>query len=123
MSAGHSQVVRKDTVPINQVVQNVAALDGVFADLRESWLADTALSSSGTQITQHPSYRKIIVLGKPVVPLILKQLVREGNEPHFWFTALREITGQDVIAESSVGRARAMANDWIKWGHKTYGAF
>lgn len=56
-------------------------------------------------------------MGKPVVPLILRDLEKS---PDHWFWALRAITGEDPVKPEQRGRMQQMAQAWIQWG-KEYG--
>src|SRR5262245_40449758 len=51
-----------------------ATLAEQFVSLAKQWRADTALLSSTTAMTAHPSYRAIMSLGPAVVPLLLRDL-------------------------------------------------
>jgi len=90
-----------------------AALVSAFQSLAEEWKAGTAFLSSTTAMIEHPSYRAIIALGPPVVPLILRDLEKE---PAYWFAALRAITGEDPAPPEARGNFRAIADAWLVWG-------
>ena len=71
--------------------------------------------SSADDICAHETYQAIIAIGRPAVPLILRELDRE---PGHWFVALREITGLMVDAIAPPGNVRAMARAWTAWGYR-----
>ncbi len=74
------------------------------------WIADIAMC---------PSYQKIIAMGKErVLPLILKQLIKERKEPDHWFWALRILTDDNPVPQEHQGDMVRMAEDWIDWGQK-----
>jgi hypothetical protein len=87
-----------------------------FQGLIRSWREERGISSSITEAAMMPSYQKIIGMGETVVPLILRQLRSEGNEPDQWFWALRVITGANPIRPEDQGNFRKMADAWLKWG-------
>jgi hypothetical protein len=60
----------------------------------------------------HPAYQRIIGLGAPGLPLILRRL---ADEPGQWFWALTAITGEDPAAGQSTVDDAAAA--WLSWGH------
>ena len=88
-------------------------LDRTFGRLRRRWLAATRFTSSGTELAAHPSYRAVVALGAPVVPLLLAEM---RDRPHHWHAALRELTGADPVAPCDRGRTRAVAAAWVRWG-------
>jgi hypothetical protein len=49
-------------------------LEAEFNNLAEEWRAETGMLSLVTQKSMHPAYQKIISMGRPVVPLILRDL-------------------------------------------------
>jgi hypothetical protein len=86
-----------------------------FVELARQWAADTMHMSCVSDMTSHPSYRAVIDLGLPAVPLILDQLERD---PDFWFEALRAITGQDPVLEEDIGDLPRMTQAWLDWGEQ-----
>ena len=90
-----------------------AALAARFRSLVEQWKADTAYMSSTTAISAHPAYQAIIALGRPAVPLILRDL---EQEPAHWFEALHAITGEDPVSRADWGNIPAMRVAWLSWG-------
>jgi hypothetical protein len=87
----------------------------VFATYVKQWREESEHLSSIKVMTALPSYRQIVKMGQPVIPLLLMEL---KERPNFWFTALREITG-----ETEVGKGRSFKEavaDWLKWGHDNH---
>jgi hypothetical protein len=84
-----------------------------FNNLVARWRADTAFSSSDTDVVMHPAYQDVIGMGKRAIPLILKELQASGGN---WFWALRHISGENPIDPRDVGKTRKMAEAWIRWG-------
>jgi hypothetical protein len=71
-----------------------------FRALARAWKRKVELLSSPEEMFDLPEYQGIVRLGTSVVPLLMKELYRE---PHFWFSALREITGSNPVPEDHYG--------------------
>ena len=68
-------------------------------------------------MAEHTAYREIASLGRPIVPLILGELVREPG--YHWFHALREILGfGPEIPSDARGRLDLVAECWLRWGEE-----
>ena len=118
----HGVVYPTDPVPSEwregqevRVQETSDALRDVFRRLCAEWKADTCFSSSMADIAVHPAYQRIIGMGYEAVGLILDDL---RDEPHWWFWALRAITGEDPVHPSAKGRIREMARAWLQWGQE-----
>jgi hypothetical protein len=72
-----------------------------FEQLFQQWKKETLMTSNGDEIIGHPAYRKIIALGKQVVPFILIKL---QEDPQHLFHALFKITGENPIHPSHAGQ-------------------
>lgn len=57
-------------------------LETTFLQLTEQWQCETGMLSVVSKISMHPAYQRIIGMGQPVVPLIMRELERE---PDHWF--------------------------------------
>jgi hypothetical protein len=88
-------------------------LEKEFMKLVEKWHQETGMMSLVSKIVMHPAYQRIIGMGQPVIPLILRELERE---PDHWFWALRAITGANPVKPEQQGRLKQMAQAWITWG-------
>ena len=86
-------------------------LDQLFHDHVERWRNETGHLSSVTRMVLHPSYLRIIGLGRGGLPLILREL---RERPDHWLVALNAITGDDPAPEGANFREAVAA--WIKWG-------
>lgn len=82
-----------------------------FNNLVQKWKEDTIFMSSVTQMAMHPSYQRIIGMGQPALPLILREL-REN--PSHWFWALEAITGENP-AEDAITFDEGVEK-WLNWG-------
>lgn len=94
-------------------IKSKLKLEAEFNNLAEEWRIETGMLSLATQKSMHPAYQKIIGMGQPVVPLILRDL---EQKPDHWFWALRAITGDNPVKPEQRGRMKMMAQAWIKWG-------
>jgi type I restriction enzyme M protein len=84
-----------------------------FGLLAEQWRRETGPYSSISRKVQHPAYQKIIAMGEPALPLILREM---RDRPAHWFTALRAIAKSPPENEGAdIGRATAT---WLKWGQE-----
>ncbi len=91
----------------------------LFTSLVSEWHKERRDASWIVEIAMCPSYQKIIAMGKKrAVPLILKQLEEERDEPDHWFWALRILTDANPVPDEHKGNIVEMANDWIEWGKK-----
>ncbi len=85
----------------------------IFEDLADRWETETALESIVVKKAMHPTYQRIIGMGSPAVPLILRRL---GREPRQWFWALTAITGEDPArGETTLAGA---SEAWLRWGRE-----
>ena len=98
---------------ISQRVQRRPRLERQFDTLADEWRRETAHLSSLTRKITHPSYLRIISLGRDVLPLVLRRL---EHEPAYWFVALRALTGQDPVPADTAGNFRATKEAWLEWG-------
>ncbi len=88
-------------------------LEQHFMALAEQWRRETGPYSSMSRKINHPAYRKIIAMGEPAIPFILREL---RERPAHWFTALRAIAKSPPANEGSdLGRATAA---WLRWGEE-----
>lgn len=83
------------------------------------------LSNTG-RVIRHPAYRKIVDLGKDVIPVILdafdryRQTDEDDAFPGHWaFSVLRELSGADLKdADARPGVLGDWIKVWVKWGEE-----
>lgn len=92
---------------------NVVIMESEFIKHRDIWSEATQFHSSAISICMHPSYQRIIGMGKPVLPLIFKELAKSNGH---WYWALKAITGEDPVKPKHSGRMIVMRHEWLKWG-------
>ncbi len=83
--------LRPPDVPL---VYPEASIQERFRRLADEWKEQSRYLSNAAQMAMLKPYQRIIGLGLPVVPLILKELQREPDQ---WFWALESITEQDPV--------------------------
>lgn len=92
-------------------VEFSAALELEFKAHVEKWHNETRHTSSLTKMIAHPSYRRIMGMGRDALPLILREL---KERPDHWLVALNAITGEDPVpADSKFNEA---VDAWLAWG-------
>lgn len=94
-----------------------AAIDiqDAFEQLRAEWKSKTQYMSNSAQMATVWPYQQIIGLGRPALPLILKELQRETDH---WFWALEAISGANPVSAENAGQVEEMAQAWIEWGRQ-----
>jgi|GEM_PF-1423082 len=92
-------------------ISELAALRNDFESHRKLWEIETGFLSSITAKIMHPSYLRIIGMGKQVLPLIFEQMKRE---PGHWFVALEAITGENPVHDEA--DFISATEQWINWG-------
>ncbi len=91
-------------------------LVSLFQRLVDQWHEERkGAFSSMAEMIACPSYLRIIGLGANVLPLIIGQLKREGDNPDHWCAALEAITGEDPVPEHAHGNTVLIARQWISW--------
>jgi hypothetical protein len=90
-----------------------SGLESTFLALAVQWQSETGMLSVVQKMVMHPVYQRIIGMGQPMVPLILRELERE---PDHWFWALESITGMNPVLPEQRGRLEQMAAAWLAWG-------
>jgi hypothetical protein len=91
-----------------------------FRQLVEEWHKERGATSSITKMAMCRSYLRIIAMGDQVIPMIIRQMENEGDEPDMWFWALQILTGSDPVPDEARGDIVEMARAWIDWGRTRY---
>src|SRR5579862_5416608 len=84
-----------------------------FQKLADAWRDETRYVSSTTRITSSPSYRAIVDLGPPVVPILIQAL--QANPYEKWHAALHELTHANPLGPRDTGKPKAVAAAWTRW--------
>ena len=121
----HKRVAVKVIDPRGNEVMKIHNLEDVTPDVQDSgvenqfnqlvheWKSGRPRGVDVAQMVRHPAYERIIGMGEPAIPLILKELDREVDH---WFHALRELTGASPVSEESKGNLSKMTQAWLSWG-------
>lgn len=89
------------------------SLESEFRTQADQWRRETLHTSSLTKMVMHPSYLRIIGMGRSVLPFLFKEL---AQRPDHWLVALNAITGEDPApAESTFDEA---VGAWLDWGRR-----
>jgi hypothetical protein len=105
------------STPVSQppVAQPPESLEQRFQRLAAAWEQAVAHHSSSAVRYGHPAYQEIIRIGRPVVPLLLRDLERDRRH---WFAALKAITAADPVPPADAGKVDAMREAWLRWGRE-----
>jgi hypothetical protein len=86
-----------------------------FKELAEQWRRETGMLSSVSKIIKHPSYKAIIEMGRPALPLILHEL---RDRPNLWFPALQAIAKHSPVSPEQRSNPQLAREAWLTWGQK-----
>jgi hypothetical protein len=86
-----------------------------FQDLVKQWHKERGATSSITEMVMCQSHLQIIAMGPSAIPLILRQMENEGDEPDMWFVALQLLTSADPVTDDVRGNFKKMAEVWLAW--------
>ena len=86
-----------------------------FQRLAAQWKKEARFLSNTAQMALLKPYQRIVGMGMPVVPLVLRELQRE---PNHWFWALEAITEENPVPPDAAGNVRLTAEAWIEWGRR-----
>jgi len=89
------------------------ALELEFRAHVSKWRKETQHTSSVTKMISHPSYLRIIGMGRDIIPLLMREL---NEHKDHWLVALNAITGEDPAPEASNFNSAVEA--WLAWGHE-----
>lgn len=102
----------RDWVSTDGPVTRAVPDEQAFRRLADRWHDETWFSSVTEEITANENYRRIIEMGEPAIPWILRDLKERGGN---WFVALHEITGASPVRPEEVGFPRMMKEAWLGW--------
>jgi hypothetical protein len=107
-----------DTQLYNRVRRTVlknSKIESEFQELAKKWKKQTGHYSTMIHVTRNENYLRIIALGKPIIPFILKDMEKE---PDYWFEALRILSNDNPVPKEHLGDLYKMTDDWLSWGRK-----
>lgn len=85
-----------------------------FEELADQWRRETAMLSSIQEIVIHPAYQRIMAMGKPAIPLVLRRLRDEGG---YWFWALLAMADLEHDPAAALTRHSDARRAWLQWGN------
>lgn len=91
----------------------ISEIEATFTALVKQWREETFGISSTNQMSMHPAYQQIIGMGKPVIPLLLRELEKKSGH---WFWALKSISREDPVPPEYRGKIKEMTKAWLEWG-------
>ena len=110
----HYVIGSGDTELRNSIIKPIALIEQRFRTLTDQWQKATGAYSLASQKAMHPAYLQIIAMGKPVIPLILKELSQKGGH---WYIALETLNdGVSPVLSQDSGNIRKMKQTWLDWG-------
>lgn len=112
---GTKETAAMSTVPVKQSPDTgpTESMEGKFRRLADVWRAETAYTSSSSDLVSHPAFQEIVSMGPAVIPLLLREL---ENRTGHWHRALRRITGVDPVPPAERGNLAKTAAAWLGWG-------
>lgn len=102
---------------INYLSSGQNAVSSRFENLTASWRAERQPGQDLHRSMMLPSYQKIIGMGFPVVPHLLKEL---QHNPLDWVWALYAITDANPVSSDDAGNIGKIQSAWISWGRRNY---
>ena len=86
-----------------------------FKALADEWqehCQSVMLSSNIKDYLNHPSYKKLVALGRPAVPLIIERYKTDSLP---WGFVLQEITGVTFIPDPNKFSPADVKKRWLEW--------
>jgi hypothetical protein len=110
-----SEIELNEEVLLLLAPQNHDLVELDFTELVKEWKASRSATSFSSTMAIQPAYLRIIGLGAPALPLILRELEKELDH---WFVALKAISREDPVPPESRGKMLEMRDAWLKWGRE-----
>ncbi len=104
---------RLAALPAGERARLYAHTEERFEKLAGQWHEETAYLSSPDAMRIHPAYQRIIGMGLPAVPLLLREM---EQRPNHWHWALSAITEENPVPPEHFGHLDLIARDWTHWG-------
>jgi hypothetical protein len=91
------------------------AIESTILHELDKWMEEIGPISDVKEMVSQPAYRRIVALGEPAVPVILRHLNRE---PSLLAWALFDITRINPVRPPDYGNIEGITKAWLKWGKK-----
>ena len=108
----------RETTPVSTIPATqtpMESLEKKFQRLAAVWRAETAYTSSSSELVAHPAFQEIVGMGPAIIPILLREL--EQRTGH-WHRALRRITGIDPVPPTDQGNIAMVAEAWLRWSRE-----
>ncbi len=99
------------TVESSETRSTLTGVEAIFEDLVDQWRRETGHSSILQDIIFHPTYLRIIGLGEPALPLLLREL---QQRPSHLLVALQSIARENPVRPGA--SLKQAIEDWLAWG-------
>jgi hypothetical protein len=100
-----------------QPVVTINSIEASFNQFYEEWNKEIKYQSSTDVMLESDYFKKIVALGKEVVPYIIEILKKT---PSFLIIALLQITGENPVKPAHCGKIKEMTRDWMEWWDRRY---
>src|SRR5438045_2258252 len=100
MAQRKSAAAERPIQPVDSQPEKGADVERRFRELVQQWQHAVRPSWSVHDMITHEAYQRIVALGPPAIPLILREMQRR---PDHWFMALHLLTGADPAAGTGTG--------------------
>jgi hypothetical protein len=107
------QIVERQQQPVFAI----NSIEASFNQFYEEWNKEIKYHSSIDIMIESYYFKKIVSLGKEVVPYIVEVLKKT---PSFLIIALLQITGENPVKSDHCGKIKEMNRDWIEWWDRRY---
>jgi hypothetical protein len=106
-----SPIPAPNNQPVSEILASSVNPTEEFRWHVQKWKNDTRHLSSLTAMISHPSYRRIMGMGREGLPLLFREL---SERPDHWLVALNAMTGVDPIPEDTPFSEAVKI--WLAWG-------
>lgn len=91
-----------------------ASLRDNFRERKSDWLGATGHWSAPSRIYSHPTYHRLVALGRGIIPLLLED-IRDGASCD-WYRLLRFHADFEAVTDAERGDVDLMDAAWLRWG-------
>lgn len=106
-----SSLTRSVTAIIGDRMVVFGGDEAKFDALVEEWRRLRELGSSTAPLI-NDAYGQIVAMGWSAVPFLLREVKRKSGH---WFTALKWITGENLVKPEMRGNIREIREAWLRW--------
>jgi hypothetical protein len=92
-----------------------AGFEQRFHRLADEWLRETGFLSDPIKKFMHRSHLRIIGMGSPALPFILREVEKMSGH---WFVALDAISPENPVRPEDENDLHKVAKAWLEWGRR-----